>query len=214
MNDHARRVALTYKKTDTARWLSHLDLIRTLELAIRRARLPVTFSQGFNPRPRISFGPPLPLGATSDAEIAVLRLETDIDPVELVKRLNSRLPTGIEIKNARIVPDSERTLQTIRGCGYLVRVNCGFDNPAGLAQAVSNFLAKNEVMADRIDKKANRQVNIRPSVTSIEIIKIEGAICDLRVVLSHEGHTIAKLTEVIQALSGLELVSIHREAFV
>ena len=53
-----------YRKGNPVRWISHLDLKRTLERAMRRAQLPLALSQGHNPHPRISFGPPLPLGAT------------------------------------------------------------------------------------------------------------------------------------------------------
>jgi len=211
-------MALTYKKADPARWLSHLDLIRTLERAIRRAQSPVTYSEGFNPRPRLSFGPPLPLGATSDTELLAIRLDQPSDPSELLVNLNAQLPPGIEITAARSVADSEPTLQEIHGCSYLVRVVCRSDDPAkALKTAINEFLAQNEVFSQRMDKRLVKRVDIRPSVESLEVAEVNGSVASLRLRLSHKGPQIAKPLEIVEALSQpaseIKLLSIHREVF-
>jgi radical SAM-linked protein len=218
MNTPVQRVVLTYKKADPARWLSHLDLIRTLERAIRRAQSPVTYSQGFNPRPRLSFGPPLPLGATSDAEILAIRLSEPSDPSELLASLNAQLPPGIVLTDARAIADSEPTLQEIQGCSYVVRAVCRSDDPSGVVKnAIGEFLAQNEVFAQRMDKRLVKRVDIRPSVESLDLIGVKESIVTLRLRVSHKGQHIAKPIEIVEALSqragDLKLVSIHREVF-
>jgi len=218
MNTHVPRVALTYNKNSPARWLSHLDLIRTLELAIRRSGIPVAYSQGFNPRPRLSFGPPLPLGATSAAEIAALRLDHPADPRELLERLNAQLPAGLEITDARDIPDSDPALPAIHGSSYVVRVVCRATDPVGLLEkAITDFLSRNEVIAERMDKRVLKRVDIRPGVESLTIAEAEGNIAALRMRISHAGQRITRPSEVVHALSGLgaeiELLSIHRELF-
>jgi radical SAM-linked protein len=218
MNTHVQRVVLTYKKADPARWLSHLDLIRMLERAIRRAQSPVTYSQGFNPRPRLSFGPPLPLGATSDAELLAIRLDQPVDPSDLVASLNAQLPPGIEITEARAIPDSEPTMKEISGCSYLLRAVCLSDSPWDVVNSAINvFIAQNEVFSQRVDKRLVKRVNIRPSVESLELVEMDGSVATLRLRVSHKGAQIAKPVEIVEALSQhaneLKLVSIHREVF-
>ncbi|MDO8588915.1 MAG: TIGR03936 family radical SAM-associated protein [Armatimonadota bacterium] len=217
MNTHAQRVALTYTKTGAARWLSHLDLIRTLEMAIRRAKAPIAYSQGFNPRPRLSFGPPLPLGATSSAELAALKLDSPADPRQLLDCLNAQLPAGIQITDARVVPESDPTLPAIRGSSYLVRVLCRAADPAhALQKALGDFLAHNEVIAERIDKRVMKRVDIRAGVESLEIVEVNENIAVLRMRISHAGRQITRPSEVVQAISrsmAIEMLSIHREFF-
>ncbi|MDO8683306.1 MAG: TIGR03936 family radical SAM-associated protein [Armatimonadota bacterium] len=241
MNILAPRVVLTYKKSSSARWLSHLDLIRTLERAIRRAQTPVEFSQGFNPRPRLSFGPALPLGATSDAELIVLRLDNPIEPSELMERLNTQLPEGIRVTDAKSVQEGQPALQIIQGCSYIVRLVCRAEDPiAAVKNAIEDFMAQNEVIAERMDKGLFKRVNIRTSVESLELMESVSAfemprsqvlasapknepkhktqeIVTIRMRLSHTGKHIAKPIEVAEALSkpGREfrLISLHRELF-
>jgi radical SAM-linked protein len=209
-------VALTYSKLGSARWLSHLDLVRVLERAIRRAQLPVKYSEGFNPRPRISFGPPLPLGMTSEAEIAVLRMENPIDADDVRERLNAQLPEGVTVTGARIVQDGEPALQAIKGTAYLAKIVCRSRNPqASIEDAIGRILALDRLVVERSDGKITRNIDIRPSVESIEIANIEGEIAVLRIRVSLANQYTAKAAEVVHTMSGLdasiELVSLHRE---
>lgn len=89
------RVRLTYTKGAEVRFISHLDLIRVIERAIRRADLPVVYSQGFNPRMKIRYGPALKVGQSSQNEALELTLERRISPEEIKNRLNSVLPAGV-----------------------------------------------------------------------------------------------------------------------
>jgi hypothetical protein len=97
------RVRVKYAKADEMRFTSHLDVTRCIQRGLRRARLPVSYSQGFSPHPRMSFGPPLPLGVVGESEyldISVWR-KPDEGWLEL---LNSGFPTGLKALEARIVP--------------------------------------------------------------------------------------------------------------
>ncbi len=93
-----------YRKGDEVRWISHLDLKRTLERAMRRAELPLELTKGHNPHPKLSFGPPLPLGATGEAELLALHLSEATGPAEVKERLNRQLPPGLEVIEAWAVP--------------------------------------------------------------------------------------------------------------
>src|SRR2546426_2254200 len=91
---------ILFEKGDSARWLGHLDILRTFERAIRRAELPIAFSSGFNPRERIAFASALSVGVTASAEPATVELTDPVAPEELVERLNAKLPPGIQLRHA------------------------------------------------------------------------------------------------------------------
>jgi radical SAM family uncharacterized protein/radical SAM-linked protein len=92
-----RKFRLRFSKTGSARYLGHLELTRLLIRAFRRSRIPLVFSQGFHPLPRVSFGPPLPVGHESLAEYLDLQVQGNILPGEAAERINSALPPGVQI---------------------------------------------------------------------------------------------------------------------
>src|SRR5262249_28154123 len=97
---------ITFEKGESARWLGHLDILRTFERAIRRAELPIAFSSGFNPREKIVFASALGVGVTGAAEPATLELTEALPPDILVQRLNEKLPPGIRLRSAEEIPDA------------------------------------------------------------------------------------------------------------
>lgn len=88
---------LRYTKQDELRFISHLDLVRGFERILRRAGLPVAYSEGFNPHPKLGFGPALPLGVESIAEYLDLELTRSVAPDEVLLRINNALPPGIRV---------------------------------------------------------------------------------------------------------------------
>src|SRR5579871_2324438 len=100
---YCMKYLITFEKGESARWLGHLDILRTFERAIRRADLPIAFSTGFNPHERIAFANALSVGVTGSEEPAILELTTPLDPEDLVGRLNEKLPPGIQLLSAREV---------------------------------------------------------------------------------------------------------------
>lgn len=106
------RYRVHFKKLVGMRFTSHLDLHRTLERTIRRARLPLAYSQGFNPRPRINLASALPLGYTSEAEIMDIWLEDPIAPERLLEALQAASPPGLAVNEVSEVDTKMPALQT------------------------------------------------------------------------------------------------------
>ncbi len=104
MNVSPSRYRLTFSKGEEVKYISHLDLMRSLERALRRADLPLDYSLGFNPRPKISIAAPLAVGVTGTAELMDVILYRPVDPQSLLERLNASLPGGVRILAARNVP--------------------------------------------------------------------------------------------------------------
>ncbi len=89
-----------YSKNGPLVFISHLDNLRLFQRAARRAELPLFFTKGFNPHPRISITPALKLGLASDSLEAIFYFDSKIAPAKFKDAMNSQLPHGIEIKNA------------------------------------------------------------------------------------------------------------------
>jgi radical SAM-linked protein len=95
--DEAYSYRLVFSKSGKGRFLSHLEMVTALERAMRRARLPLAYTQGYHPSPKVSYGDALPLGLESQAEEMKLQLLEPLPPAEIGKRLNDELPPGLAI---------------------------------------------------------------------------------------------------------------------
>src|SRR5512146_1378298 len=106
------RLRITFAKTEAMRYTGHLDLHRTWERTFRRAQLPLAYSQGFHPQPRINLASALPLGFTSDSEVADIWLEKDMPLDQIRELLQAALPPGISILQIEEVDSQAPALQT------------------------------------------------------------------------------------------------------
>lgn len=110
-----QRVRLEFAKVGDMKYISHLDLVRLMERAARRARIPVAYSGGYNPHPKFFFASPLPVGMTGEREYLDVVLEKPMAPQAVVESLCACLPEGLEVKRAKEVPAS--------GPALMARVN-------------------------------------------------------------------------------------------
>ncbi len=106
------RLRIHFAKTEAMRYTGHLDLHRAWERTLRRAGLPLAYSQGFRPHPRINLGCALPLGFTSQDEVVDIWLELSNPIQEIETALQSTLPPGIQLQTLAIIDEKEPTLQT------------------------------------------------------------------------------------------------------
>ncbi len=107
------RIRITFSKVGALRYTGHLDLHRLWERAARRAELPLAYSQGFHPQPKMNIAAALPLGFSSRCEILDMRLEHDIPLDGLREKLQDTLPTGIQVSTVEVVDDRAPALQTL-----------------------------------------------------------------------------------------------------
>jgi radical SAM family uncharacterized protein/radical SAM-linked protein len=210
-------VRLGYRKGEALRFISHLDLLRELERTFRRAELPLVYSEGFSPRPRLSAGPPLALGWTSDAEwidVAVARDWQEERLGDLLNVLNTACAPGVEFVVAAAMPDKAGSLVAeIAQSGYLARFPRPlFQTDLGeLEQATQSFMAASSVVVKRRRKGRIREADIRPLVQEIAVVAGDQLVLHLT---TGSGGSV-KPTEVVQAALGLDeahvpLVRIHK----
>ncbi len=93
---------IIYTKRDQAKYFGHLEMVNAILRAIRRAGIPVLYSEGFHPKPRVSFDDPLPLGIESDSELCTIRVADLIRPEDMITRMNQHLPDGIRVVDCRM----------------------------------------------------------------------------------------------------------------
>jgi radical SAM-linked protein len=172
------RVLLRLRKGDEVRYLSHRDMVRAFELALRRAGIPVAYSEGFNPRPRMSFGAAVGVGVTSDDERIVLETAEPQEPAEVMTRLNAQLPKGLEILAAEAVPEEGRrsgSLSELNASRFRITLTCG--DVGAIERAIENILASGEVRVAREREGKVREVNIRPYIIGARVSEDDLEVC-------------------------------------
>jgi len=160
------RLRVTYSKTAALRYTSNLDIHKIWERALRRARLPLAYSQGFHPQPRLNQACPLPLGLTSLGEKIDVWLETDIPVDEVSAALKPALPPGLELQSILPVDLHEPSLPTqVISADYIATLLDPVD-PAELAVRVADLLSAAEIRREWRGKV----VDVRPLVEHLETL--------------------------------------------
>jgi radical SAM-linked protein len=208
---------LHFEKGELVRWLGHLDILRTMERAVRRAALPIAFSGGFNPREKLSFASALSVGITGANEILLMELTETIPAFSLIERLNAALPPGIRFHHAEElgVNDPREKLNGYDRGEY--RVICRIAphvSQAEIAAAAERFLAQTETIVTREKEGRKKEVNIRPNVYALtdlpEAWNDEGQ-CGVDMIVGQGESGTARPAEVIAVLATeLEGLSLRR----
>ncbi|MCE5197090.1 MAG: TIGR03936 family radical SAM-associated protein [Negativicutes bacterium] len=107
------RIFLKFQKNAEVRWISHLDLIKVWERAVRRTQLPIAFSQGFNPRPKLSLATALAVGVSSEAEYIEMEFSEELPLKEILQRLSAQMPSGLPISGIGVLPEKSPALMSL-----------------------------------------------------------------------------------------------------
>ena len=168
------RVRVRFTKIGKVRFLGNLDLARNWERAIRRADLPVAYTEGFSPRPKLHYGLALPTGAESCAEYMDIDLSADVPLEGLAEALSEGMPPGIDVTSVGEVPSNATALQAVVDhCTW--ELDFVGTPVADLEAAAAKLMAADEVLLTFERKKKSITENVRP------------ALLDLSVVERHEG---------------------------
>jgi radical SAM-linked protein len=184
---HTMRLRITFSKGGPLTYTSHLDLMRVWERVLRRTGVPMTYSQGFNPRPKLQLAAALPLGHTGKAELLDVWLERPTPIKEITRAIMAALPNGLAISQVRQVMVNEPALQTqIRSAEYYVTIE-EWDHPIEELEArIKGVLAASALPQER----RGRQYDLRPLIEQLWLERIDGNRVMLRMQLAaREGAT-------------------------
>lgn len=161
-----QRLRLEYAKRGRLRFSSHRDFQRALERAIRRAGIPIAFSAGFSPHPRISYANSAPTGTASEAEYVELGLTAPWDPERVREALDEALPSGFDVLRVVVAtpPDLAERLQASRW-----RIALPGVTPEGAVGAAAAFLERERVEVQRMTKSGVRTFDARGPVVSLDV---------------------------------------------
>jgi len=208
-----QRLRLRFGRGAPVRFISHLDTVRCWERVFRRAAIPLEYTQGFTPHPKIAVAAPLAVGVTSDAELMDIWLRKWIPPQSAMMLARRELPSGFVLFDAWEVPSGAPGLQaSVR----MARYRCVAVHPEGVAgasRAVDSFLQSESVVYSFTRQEETRSIDLRPLVHSIAIEPGPGDSCrvDLDVSIGQEGS--ARPDHVLGMLGfSLPAESIHRVA--
>lgn len=177
----AMDVRMSFEKTGMAKFISHLDTVRCITRSMKRANVPIWFTEGFNPHAFLTFAMPLSLGFESLCETVDFRLMEEMDLEELAKKINDALPVDITVKEIYVY---ETSPNDIRWAEYKII----FNNPDEiLLNTAEKTLSSDEIIVEKKAKqgrkKVNKEVNIKEHIKSFELSEDDGKLI-LKTILS------------------------------
>ena len=151
-------IRIFFKKLGRAKYISHLDLSRCMQRALRRSGLPVWYTQGFHPHMYLTFALPLSLGYESLCESMDLKLTQDVDTQELLDRLNAALPEGLTAYGAAAPVNKPEKIAWAR---YEISL-CMSQGSLPLEELFDQFMAQDEILVVKRTKRGEKEVDIKP----------------------------------------------------
>lgn len=180
------KIRCRFSKKGDLIFISHLDLIRLFERAMRRSRLPISYSQGFNPHPIMAFATALGIGVSSEAEYIDLQLDEEIPPTEFMERLNAVMPEGLRIIKCQYIDSSAESLMAIiRQSIYLIKAQLDTEiEEEVIREKLQYFLNQESIIELKEKKKKGKQkrgvqnpiqeINIRAWIQQMELFSMNG----------------------------------------
>ncbi|MGH2585429.1 MAG: TIGR03936 family radical SAM-associated protein [Dehalococcoidia bacterium] len=160
---------MTFARGDLLRYITHLDLMRSWERAIKRAGLPLAYSEGFTRHPQIALAAPLPVGATAEGELMDVFLDQVMDPAEFRTRLAAQTPPGLTIEQVEEVPLALPSLQSlVREWTWLAQFPPATD-AATLRVKVEDFLSRETLPWEQQREKEVKRYDLRALVLDLAV---------------------------------------------
>lgn len=195
-----KTLKISFSKRGQAKYFGHLEQVKIFLRAIQRAGIPVKFSAGFHPKPKISFEDPLPIGLESLNEIFYLSVRGDVKPKNIIDRLNKHLPRGLSVFHCQLAP-AKSLCKASMSSTYMVTKKDGFFD----AKELKCFVKRRELVVTRAGPKGKiKTIDLKEMVLKIELSAPNRLKMTLR---TEPGRTVRpfEVVEKIFSLSGEEI---------
>ena len=210
-----QRLCVTFGRGEELKYISHLDLMRLWQRTLRRAEIPLAYSQGFSPHPRLSLAAPLAIGVTSSAEKMDLQLERRVSPHFFLKTVTEQLPNGIDISEVVETSPKSPSLQSqVSSAKY----NVVIDSDKGqeeIEEAILSLLAKESLPWQHTRNKEIRKYDLRQLIDDLWLVEWHPSECTLGMQLRCDNKGAGRPEQVTVALGFTNAPkSIHREKLI
>jgi len=206
-----QRLRLRFSRGKEIKYISHLDLMRLWERALRRAGIPLAYSEGFTPHPRISLAAPLPIGVTSEAELMDITLQKPASPYFLIQTARQQLPQGIDILEVQQIPLMTPSLQSqLRYAEYRIVVKAS-KSVEEMQTAISSLLQAERLPWQHMRDTGPRYYDLRALIKHIWLVSWHDSTFTLGMRLRCDPQGTGRPEQVTAALDLTEYPdSIHR----
>lgn len=161
------KIRIRYERGDEVKFISHLDILKLFERAARRCDLPVSYTEGFNPRPKFVFGNPLPVGVTSECEFVDIHLTKDMSSDEVINMLNEVMPKGVRMLDATELSDkNDNIMATVSASEYILTVTATKEE---LDKFINAYLLNSPLNVEKRSKSGSKMMDIRPMIRDLKI---------------------------------------------
>ena len=207
------KLRVLFRKTDRLKFISHLELMKTVERAFRRLKLPLAFSKGFNPHIKMNFAMPLSVGVSSDYELLEVELTEKIDPKDFILRASETLPHGLEFIDAKYTKTKDSLMSQVSRAKYALHFRV--DDVDAYKDMISKAMDSDEVNIVKLNKKKKEVTkNIRPLVYGYEYLNIIDNEVFISMIVACGSNGNLKPDDFIKAVSGKILdeksIRVHR----
>lgn len=165
------KVRVKFTKNGSMKFIGHLDTLRYFQKAIRRANIPIAYSEGYSPHMIMSFAAPLGVGITSDGEYFDMELTQTETSKELVRRLNAQMADGVTICSIRKIADEKASnaMALVAAADYLVTFREGLALPSGWQDKLADFLNQESIRIMKKTKKSEKEIDILPWIFDMHV---------------------------------------------
>jgi radical SAM-linked protein len=195
------RLQIEFAKEGLSRFISHLELMKTWERSLRRAAVPLAFTAGYNPHPKMSFALPLAVGCEGLRDYLEIVVEAGVDPESMMEALSRSLPEGLRVFSVTLLPDSDPPLMAqVEGASYLVRslLSCLITEEE-LREAIDGFLALAEAVVTKEGKQGPKPQDVRSGVFNLQA-ELKGLQVEFKMVLKAGSQGNVRPEDVVKAL--------------
>lgn len=160
------KVRIKFSKQGVMKFIGHLDIMRYFQKAIRRAKIPIVFTEGFSPHMIMSFASPLGVGLTSSGEYMDIEVSTEIPSEEAVRRLNAVMVEGIQVLSYRRIEDGKagKAMSLVAAADYTLGFRSGHEPAQEWKNRIDAFMAQSSINILKKTKKSEKEVDIKPMI--------------------------------------------------
>lgn len=199
------RYLIKITKENEVKFISHLDTMRTFHRALKRAKVPVSYSNGFNPHASISFAAPLSLGIASIGEYVDVDIDEFIEEIDLKERLNKALPLGMRALEVLSIKEKRPpAMKAVEGVKYSLTLNHNIEDIKTCENYIKNILSNEEILKLKKTKKGIKEVNVRPLIVDLKIASFSEEELEIEAFIKAGNNgslSISILTEILKDYS-------------